>query len=527
MQELKREKERLSLQTRLDAAKTQAERNRLGQFATPTALAQDILRFGMTLLEDDKPIRFIDPAIGTGSFFAALLNTVPRKRIEVAKGFELDTHYESPTRELWRGAPLDLELGDFTRATPPTKECDRFNLVICNPPYVRHHHIKNGEKVQLQKAAEIACGVRIAGLAGLYCYFLGLSHAWMQCGGVAGWLIPSEFMDVNYGEAVKRYLLDKVTLLHIHRFDPNSVQFDDALVSSAVLWFRNDPPPAGHEVKFTFGSSLSKPKITRSVPAEALRKETKWTRFPVLGVREGTTRYRLSDLFTIKRGIATGDNKFFILTEEQIKAHGLPAGVFRPILPSPRYVPVDEITADQSGAPVLDRQLFLLDCKLSEVEVRERYPKLWTYLEGGKGDVSERYLCRSRKVWYFQEERPPAAILCTYMGRGNAKNGRPFRFILNHSRATAANVYLLLYPKPMLAREISKDRSVLRRVWGILNSLSPKSLLGEGRVYGGGLYKLEPKELGNVDAITIVDVAPELQNQSAATQTGLFDRATA
>ncbi len=515
------------MQTRLDAAKTQAERNRLGQFATPTALAQDILRFGMTLLEEDKPIRFIDPAIGTGSFFAALLNTVPTKRIEVAKGFELDTHYGAPARELWQGAPLDLELGDFTRATPPAKEGDRFNLVICNPPYVRHHHIKNDEKVQLQKAAEIACGVRIAGLSGLYCYFLGLSHAWMQRGGIAGWLIPSEFMDVNYGEAVKRYLLDKVTLLHIHRFDPNSVQFDDALVSSAVLWFRNDPPPAGHEVKFTFGGSLSTPKIARSVPAEALRKETKWTRFPIADVRQGTVRYRLSDLFTIKRGIATGDNKFFILPRAEIEARGLPIEVFSPILPGPRYVSGDEIKADPDGLPVLDRQLFLLDCRLPEAEVRKRFPTLWAYLQSGKGTVSERYLCRSRRVWYSQEERPPAPMLCTYIGRGNAKNGRPFRFILNHSKATAANVYLLLYPKPMLAREISKDRSVLRRVWEILNSLSPKSLLGEGRVYGGGLYKLEPKELGNVDAIAIVDVAPELQNQSSATQTGLFDRASA
>jgi hypothetical protein len=42
-------------------------------------------------------------------------------------------------------------------------------------------------------------------------------------------LIPSEFMDVNYGAAVKRYLLNKVTLLHIHRFDPHDVQFGDAL----------------------------------------------------------------------------------------------------------------------------------------------------------------------------------------------------------------------------------------------------------------------------------------------------------
>jgi adenine-specific DNA-methyltransferase len=34
-------------------------------------------------------------------------------------------------------------------------------------------------------------------------------------------LIPSEFMDVKYGGPLKQYLLDKVTLLRIHRFDPN------------------------------------------------------------------------------------------------------------------------------------------------------------------------------------------------------------------------------------------------------------------------------------------------------------------
>ena len=51
--------------------------------------------------------------------------------------------------------------------------------------------------------------------------------------GLAAWLIPSEFMDVNYGRAIKEYLLNQVTLLRIHRFDPSDVQFNDALVSSA------------------------------------------------------------------------------------------------------------------------------------------------------------------------------------------------------------------------------------------------------------------------------------------------------
>lgn len=64
----------------------------------------------------------------------------------------------------------------------------------------------------------------------------------MTDGGIAEWLIPSEFMDVNFGTAIKQYLLSDVTLLHIHRYDPEKVQFDDALVTSSVIWFQNKKP---------------------------------------------------------------------------------------------------------------------------------------------------------------------------------------------------------------------------------------------------------------------------------------------
>jgi hypothetical protein len=160
---------------------------------------------------------------------------------------------------------------------------------------------------------------------------------------------------------------------------------------------------------------------------------------------------------------------------------------------------------------------------LPEEKVKTTYPALWAYLEHAKKDVATRYLCRSRKVWYFQEERSPAPLMCTYLGRTDTKSGRPFRFILNHSRATAANVYLLLYPKPVLARAMARDQTLIRRVWQALNALSPDALLGEGRVYGGGLHKLEPKELANVNATAIADLIPGLQKPVGVKQLDIFE----
>lgn len=65
-------KNRLEIQTELDSLKSAKERNRLGQFATPPELAQSITAEALKLFQE-KEIRFIEPALGTGSFYEALL----------------------------------------------------------------------------------------------------------------------------------------------------------------------------------------------------------------------------------------------------------------------------------------------------------------------------------------------------------------------------------------------------------------------------------------------------------------------
>jgi hypothetical protein len=510
------EERRLVLQTLLDQQKTQEERNRFGQFTTPQLLAQDIARCAVALLPSDAPIRFLDPAIGTGSFYSALRMTVPAVRIIQSDGYEIDAHYADPARNLWIHTPLQVHRADFTRATPLVQS--GYNLVISNPPYVRHHHLSSDEKTRLQKRVQEQLGVKIDGLSGLYCYFVMLAHQWMSSEAVAAWLLPSEFMDVNYGRILKWYLLNKVTLLHIHHFDPQDMQFEDALVSSSIVFFRNTLPPSDHVARFTYGSNLESPVLTKLVSVGELGQETKWTRFSKTVTRQSVDEPALGDYFHIKRGIATGANDFFVLSVQQIEEESLPWNCFRPILPSPRYLDTEEIFADTQGNPLLNKRLFLLDCNLPEEEIRTRYPTLWRYLQRGKPHVSERYLCKRRRPWYSQEKRLLTPFLCTYIGRGDTKRGNPFRFILNHSRATVTNVYLLLYPKPLLAEALATSPSLLTKVQAILRAIEPTTLTSEGRVYGGGLHKLEPKELANVRVNGLNELLQVYQAQQAVQQ---------
>lgn len=484
------EEERMAIQRHLDSQKTALERNVMGQFATPTALAQHILNYALTLTGQTL-VRFFDPAFGTGSFYSALREVFSSDQIESATAFEIDPHYGEPARRLWSHTGLDLHLEDFTAVQPVGNE----TLIVCNPPYIRHHHIPEGDKGRLKLATQDASGMKLSGLAGMYCHFLGLAHPWMAPGALAAWLIPSEFMDVNYGREIKRYLTDTVNLIHIHRFDPHDTQFDDALVSSCVVWLRNEAPNS-NTVQMSYGGSLHTPRESVELSKSQLRSLTKWSQAtkPVSEPKEHQTT--IGDWFRVRRGIATGDNSFFILTRQEAEKQRIPGSVLRPILPSSRNLPDDEIAANDQGFPLVEKQLVLIDCALPEEVVRSNHSGLWEYLEEGRSrGVADTYLASRRNPWYSQEQRRVPPIICTYMGRPSKNRAAPFRFIRNHSQAIASNVYLLFEPKLEIIRLSATQPDIVDLIWKHLRGLSAEQLMKHGRTYGGGLHKLEPREL--------------------------------
>ena len=84
------------------------------------------------------------------------------------------------------------------------------------------------------------------------------------------------------------------------------------------------------------------------------------------------------------------------------------------------------------------------------------------------------------------------------MGRSEDADRCPLRFYLNLSKAVVTNVFLNLYPKPFLGKLLEENNNRPLELLRSLQAITCTQVVEEGRSYGGGLHKLEPREMGNV-----------------------------
>lgn len=197
-----------------------------------------------------------------------------------------------------------------------------------------------------------------------------------------------------------------------------------------------------------------------------------------------------------------------MLPRETIEKSGIRRENVVPMMPASRYLKSDIVETDQDGFPANAPQLGLLSTKLSDAELRATDPALAGYFAAASEDVRNGYLLRSRTPWYRQEHREPAPFLLTYMGRNRNAEAKPFRFILNKSQAIATNGYLMIYPVGGLKEAIDQGSITLEDTHEVLLSFTGDQLRDGGRVYGGGLHKVEPKELAAMDASLVGSLIP-------------------
>jgi hypothetical protein len=183
-------------------------------------------------------------------------------------------------------------------------------------------------------------------------------------------------------------------------------------------------------------------------------------------------------------------------------------------LPNSRKIKDDVIIGKDNGDPEINQPLFLLNCELDPEDIVNKYPKLWDYLKTGEESTASKYLCSKRKRWYYQEKREPAPILCAYTQRkDDAHQNNAVRFILNRSSAIATNSFHMLYPTELFYSKFGTDQKSIGLAWRYLSKLPSGRIFDEGRIYGGGLHKIEPRELSKVDISGIEEFILSEQNK--------------
>lgn len=460
----------------------------LGQYFTPFSLATDIVSATKHLYCQNN-IDVLEPAFGQGVFLSALQSE--NVHYNDFLGIEIDTELKN------NASNMRLLNGDFTELNPDKQ----YDLLITNPPYTRHHLLEKTHKESMSFNINSDLGIKINGLSGLHCYFILLADKWLKENGIAVWLLPTEFLDINYGKQIKDYLLNKVQLLKVHIYDTNSSSlFNNATVSSCVIVYKKTKPNINQEIAFTFGANMKSPEKQIMYSHNTLVSTSKWLKLldtAPTGSERNSDYHCVSDYFSIKRGIATGCNKYFILSKEEIAKKNLPLCCFTPIIENARNITSPIIESDENGLPI-NQNLFVLDTDLSIKEIERLYPSLYEYLLYGLNlGVQNGYLVGKRKIWYKQETRTPAPFYCSYIARN--RNGSSFRFIWNKSNSIVTNNFLMLYPKQQLVDAINQHLITIEYIFEKLALIESQSLSKQSRSYATGLYKLEPSELCRVE----------------------------
>ena len=367
-------------------------------------------------------------------------------------------------------------------------ECpDSFDLIIGNPPYIS---IKNLNKSTLEKAKTLCfeLGIDCSVAQNLWVAFLLASIKLLEEDGVIFFVLPSEFLQVQYAEKLRLFLERQFNTIHILTFSER--MFPDIEQETCLVYLTNEKQGLPyiaykHYDALNYGVPSYESCIERNKPLK------KWSNAILsdsqieLLKNPQCSMLRIRDIATSSPGIVTAANKYFILTSEEVEEYQCENYV----------IPVISKSSMLRGRIALDRDLikelsdagfkvYMLDLKNTRPE--ELPDGLVNYLEmvgsierRGKA-IKDGYKCSKRKPWYGVPiiESGPVCFFKRY--------DRCPRMCLNENLIKTTDIAygIKLY-------EGYDPKSL---VFCFYNSVTLAQCEYLGRYYAGGVSELTPSE---------------------------------
>ncbi|HAL16847.1 MAG TPA: hypothetical protein DCP32_08865 [Anaerolineaceae bacterium] len=479
-----------------------SQRKRLGQVFTPYEIAKFMAQW---VTDRQFPAAVLDPALGLGIFLRALLEGNPDE-IPSLVGYEIDEQTIETARELFTNngyAQIELRQANFL--SEPWQE--QFDGILCNPPYRKFRGLP--DKDSLVAAVKQHTGIALSRAANLYIFFLIKAIWQLAPGGRAAFILPYEFLNADYGTPIKQMMLDQGILRKVILLGDGFQPFEDGITTSCILCLERTPVPCPPEwIRVSALEELAvlatgfpvNERSPRPISATTLPLPSANTKWHVTSMPHTPDHLDelvpLSTFGRVMRGIATGDNRFFLLTEAERRQYGLDLDCVLPCLQKSNYAPGHMFTSShfeelrQSNRPV-----WLLNACGNE-----NHPGVRTYLNWGvAGGSDRRYLTRNRSPWYALEARPPAPLLVTTFSRAGV------RWVRNEAAVSNLTAFHGFYPHPGVDLELLCAY--------LVTPLAQRILAQNRREYGNGLHKFEPNDLNHALVMDITRAPEAIRNQ--------------
>ena len=448
-----------------------AARRRDGAVYTPGHLIDPMVDWTLA----QQPARIVDAGAGSGRFLAAVLRREPGREAIAVDRDPLATLMTRAMLAVLKATRARVIQADYTTVTlPGTAGRTAF---LGNPPYVRHHQLSAAAKDWAQQAAG-SIGHRISGLAGLHAYFFLATALLGRPGDVGCFVTSAEWLDVNYGAIMRSLVLGPLGGRSLHIVEPKALPFDGVQTTAVITAFEigSRPDPVRLQDVESPGQLRALATAGRPVPRQRLRESSRWSGLLRPAAMAPAGFIELGELCRVHRGAVTGANAFWVVRHQA----GLPRAVLYPSVTRARELfAAGTVLAD----PEHLRLVVDIPAELDQLDARDRATVDRFITAARKAGVDQGYIAAHRRAWWSVGLAAPAPILATYMAR------RPPAFVINAAQARHINIAHGLYPRQEL------DGHTLSRLAGALRA---GTVLGQGRVYAGGLTKFEPREMERV-----------------------------
>ncbi|MBA4250736.1 MAG: modification methylase [Chlorobiaceae bacterium] len=476
-------------------------RKKFAQFFTPFQLASLMADW---LLGNQNLKTVLEPAFGLGVFSRALIG----KKTDLSiTGFDIDEKIFAESKEIFNDTSIvDLHLEDYMFNDWNNK----YDGIICNPPYFKFHDYDN--KTILNEI-ENRLKIKLNGFTNLYTLFLLKSIYQLNPNGRLAYIIPSEFLNSDYGKLVKSALIKNKVLRHIVVFDFEENVFDDALTTACILLCSNDKH--NQKVKFSTIKKIDDLELIGTYISEyplhsidgstfnnnELEPEVKWRKYYQ---EQNGIRYKnlipFSSVAKVVRGIATGANEYFTFSKAKANQYGIDEKYLLPCICKAVDVKDNFFTIDNYRSLIQsDRQTFLLNAIGSKDENVLKYIGI-----GEKSGIDKKYLTSCRTPWYSLENRPPASIWVSVFNRSGLK------FIRNEANISNLTTFHCVY---LVQNSLFDNVNADLLFAYLLTDVAREIFEDNRREYGNGLQKFEPNDLNKAMMLDLTLLDKKTENK--------------